>query len=500
MHLTVRRAVGLVLAGVVALIAAAFATGLFGYVVTHGVSMEPLYHTGDLVVIARADSYHIGEIVAYHGGTDGNLVTLHRIVGGNANGFLIKGDNNQSVDPTHPRASQIIGRAVLHIPGIGGVIGSPITHIAVLLAVLALIAAFIKNPAPRPGAAHGSRRATDRSTTAWKLLLALDLVFLVALGLSFGLGSTASAPAYTQTGVLSYQARVPASATYPTGQVSTGDPVFMKLLTDLGVSFYYSTTAPPAAVHGTVQIDAVLSNAAGWHTTLPMATPTPLKAGGANLTSTLDLSYIQVLATRVASQTGLGTGPIDIAVTASAVVGVGSAKPVTYTSRLPLQLTTLELSMSGTKVSSSAHGAGVVSTTSLSPTAPGAHPSSPTYGDLRLGLLALLLLAIAATALVWPASSDEDARAVTRVPSLAIELASTTNQVQVADHAALEQIARRLGAPIIQGPDGWEGVFGPESLYHATTPQPVPATPTEVKPISNGHVATPPDRVLSRNP
>ena len=94
-------------------VATAFATGLIGYVDTNGDSMEPLYHTGDLVVVVRADQYHAGEVVAYHGGTDGQLVALHRIVGGNANGFVIKGDNNRSIDPTHPRAGQIIGQAVL---------------------------------------------------------------------------------------------------------------------------------------------------------------------------------------------------------------------------------------------------------------------------------------------------------------------------------------------------------------------------------------------------
>ena len=51
--------------------------------VTDGISMEPLYHTGDLVVIAPASSYHVGEIVAYHGDLDGHMVVLHRIVGGN---------------------------------------------------------------------------------------------------------------------------------------------------------------------------------------------------------------------------------------------------------------------------------------------------------------------------------------------------------------------------------------------------------------------------------
>src|ERR1700677_422474 len=81
-------------AGLVLLGAAAVVTGRVGYVVTDGISMEPLYHTGDLVVISPASSYHVGEIVAYHGDLDGHLVVLHRIVGGNAtSGFLMKGDN-----------------------------------------------------------------------------------------------------------------------------------------------------------------------------------------------------------------------------------------------------------------------------------------------------------------------------------------------------------------------------------------------------------------------
>ena len=95
-------------------------TGRVGYVVTNGISMEPLYHTGDLVVFARASSYHVGEIVAYHGDLDGHLVVLHRIVGGNgSSGFLMKGDNNHRLDPVHPTASQVIGRAILHIPKVG---------------------------------------------------------------------------------------------------------------------------------------------------------------------------------------------------------------------------------------------------------------------------------------------------------------------------------------------------------------------------------------------
>ena len=64
----------------VLLLACAVATGRVGYVTTNGVSMNPVYYQGDLVVVARADSYKIGQIVAYRLPAK-HLVVLHRITG-----------------------------------------------------------------------------------------------------------------------------------------------------------------------------------------------------------------------------------------------------------------------------------------------------------------------------------------------------------------------------------------------------------------------------------
>ena len=413
-HMSLRRWAAMVLAGVVILVAAAFATGRVGYVVTHGVSMQPTYHAGELVVIEPAGSYHIGDIVAYHGGPNGTTEILHRIIGGNANGFVIKGDNNQSTDLTHPRADQIIGKAVAHIPQIGGLISSPITHALVLLALLGLIIIFIKKPAPKPGAAYGSRRESDQSTTVWKSLLALDVILLAAIGLTFGLASSAATPSAappTQTAMLSYQAAVPRSDTYPTGRISTGDPVFVNLLHTLGVTFHYSTDAPTATINGTVRLDAAVSTPSGWHTTLPMVAPTALVGGGATVTATLDLASIQTLETAVAKATGVGAGAIDIAVTASTSVAVGSAQPAHSRFQLPLQLTPQELTLAGSKVSPSPHGPAVVSTSALTPAAPSpAHKSNSSSHWIRLALIILLLLAIAATAVVWPTRADPNRR------------------------------------------------------------------------------------------
>jgi signal peptidase I len=64
------RAVRILLA-VAALVAAAwFLPASVGatasYVVTHGISMEPGFHAGDLAVVRKAGNYRVGDVVAYH--------------------------------------------------------------------------------------------------------------------------------------------------------------------------------------------------------------------------------------------------------------------------------------------------------------------------------------------------------------------------------------------------------------------------------------------------
>ncbi len=104
---------------VVAVLAAtagfALVSGHAAVVITHGVSMNPVYYQGDLVIVARASSYSVGEIAAYRlpGKSE---AALHRIIGGNGDAFIFKGDNNGSVDPTRPRGDDLVGRAVLHVP------------------------------------------------------------------------------------------------------------------------------------------------------------------------------------------------------------------------------------------------------------------------------------------------------------------------------------------------------------------------------------------------
>ena len=99
--------------------------GGMSYVVIRGSSMLPLYATGDLVLVREEPRYAVGEVVAYRVPAgqigEGHLV-IHRIIGGDASGYILQGDNNDSPDPWTPTASDVAGRALAAIPSLGTVL------------------------------------------------------------------------------------------------------------------------------------------------------------------------------------------------------------------------------------------------------------------------------------------------------------------------------------------------------------------------------------------
>ncbi len=100
-----------------------FNTGVFGVrpVLVQGISMEPGFHTGDVVIVRPVDpeDLKVGDIIQFR---DGNHDVLHRIIeirqeeGGLV--FITQGDNNDAPDPPVP-AENVRGRLALHIPKAG---------------------------------------------------------------------------------------------------------------------------------------------------------------------------------------------------------------------------------------------------------------------------------------------------------------------------------------------------------------------------------------------
>src|ERR1051325_2200414 len=61
--------------------------GPAGYARVKGVSMQPSFHDGDLVITRSHSRYHVGEVIAYRvpdGDPGAGLHVIHRIVGGSA--------------------------------------------------------------------------------------------------------------------------------------------------------------------------------------------------------------------------------------------------------------------------------------------------------------------------------------------------------------------------------------------------------------------------------
>jgi signal peptidase I len=84
------------------------------YAIVNGVSMEPRYETGDLVVARYEGSYQIGQEVVFN--ADGRLV-VHELYSGNAiTGWRTKGIHNTWVDPWVLEDKNIYGSVWFHIP------------------------------------------------------------------------------------------------------------------------------------------------------------------------------------------------------------------------------------------------------------------------------------------------------------------------------------------------------------------------------------------------
>ena len=120
--------------------------GPAGYVLVSGHSMLPRYHAGDLVLVERQSSYHIGEVIAYRvpkGDPMAGAQVIHRIVGGDAkHGFVVKGDNRTAPDVWRPTPADIVGAKTLRIPH--GVVVLQFLRSPLLLGLLAACFVFVR--------------------------------------------------------------------------------------------------------------------------------------------------------------------------------------------------------------------------------------------------------------------------------------------------------------------------------------------------------------------
>lgn len=109
----------------------------FGYgmaVVLSG-SMEETLSVNDLAVIHRQKEYEIGDIIVYQ--SDGELI-IHRIIKMEGDKLVTQGDANHVPD-TPIRFSDIKGKMIGHIPGIGVIVRRLKTPVGILVTLAAAV-------------------------------------------------------------------------------------------------------------------------------------------------------------------------------------------------------------------------------------------------------------------------------------------------------------------------------------------------------------------------
>lgn len=95
--------------------------GRMGMVMVAGESMQPIYELGDAVITWR-EPVEVGDIILYRipeGVVGAGAPVIHRVIGGDGNGWVTQGDNRAQPDDWHPTDLDVLGVAKWKIP-LGG--------------------------------------------------------------------------------------------------------------------------------------------------------------------------------------------------------------------------------------------------------------------------------------------------------------------------------------------------------------------------------------------
>jgi signal peptidase I len=279
--------------------------GVAAFVIVNGASMEPTYHKGDLVITRTEALYGVGDIVTYYN-ADIKRPVIHRIIAEDHGTFVLQGDNNPWVDDIRPTSQDIIGKAWLHLPRVGGWLATIQTPLGIsLLAggtiflVLSMYALRDRRFRTRRKKMFSGRRLVNFSIqfehgdatmkTVGRQLEVLLFIFVIIFVsstilaiVSFTKERTLSTPVdteYIHVGLFSYFASSQ-TGVYDTSGPETGDPIFLKTTCQVNVHFDYFLTADTLSdVKGTISLRAETRDVNGWTRTFPLVASTPFEGG-----------------------------------------------------------------------------------------------------------------------------------------------------------------------------------------------------------------------------
>jgi len=131
----------------------AFLGGSTQIIVVQGHSMEPKYHTGDLLVLDASVTPEVGSIIVFRipaSEPGGGHLVVHRVIGRRADGtYITQGDNTQNPDAFLTARADILGSPRFSVPHGGQAIGLLSTPMG-LAAVTGLLGFALMWPRKRP--------------------------------------------------------------------------------------------------------------------------------------------------------------------------------------------------------------------------------------------------------------------------------------------------------------------------------------------------------------
>ena len=270
--------------------------GATAYVIVNGNSMEPTYQMGDLVITRREASYAKGDIVTYFN-SDISQNVIHRIIDERSGKYVLQGDNNFWVDNETPRIESVIGKAWIHIPGLGiwlarfqTPLGLSLLSGLIFFIILSMYAFREKDLRKRirklfsgarlakisidfsPG--EVSMKQIGRQLEIFIFVLVIFfaaslLLAFVSLGEDEFLDKKIDSE-FLHVGLFSYSAS-PLPGVYDPGSPETGDPIFLK--TTCLVMFRYDYRLAGEALtdmRGTISLRAEARDTNGWRRTFPL--------------------------------------------------------------------------------------------------------------------------------------------------------------------------------------------------------------------------------------
>ncbi|MBI5294386.1 MAG: signal peptidase I [Chloroflexi bacterium] len=309
--------------------------GRASYIMVNGISMEPNYHTGDLVIVRTSETYQVGDVVAYRDAEMGQYV-IHRIIGIQQRYFVIKGDNNSWIDAYRPTRDEIVGKQWIHAPKAGRLmiwLRAPVNMslTIVLLGGILMSSMFTKPSQNQKGKKRSALRSSSTLEGAFYVLGFFAIGFLGLAIFAFTRPTTRAADniTYQQDGNYFYSA-AGTLGVYDTDMVRTGEPVFPKLTCFLNVGFIYNVLGNQLQnISGSNQMIARIMDAqSGWQRTIPMSASSTFSGNSFFSMTTLDLCQMESMVTLVETETGLRAGTYTIEIVTNVLISANASGQV----------------------------------------------------------------------------------------------------------------------------------------------------------------------------